>query len=66
MLHGRLVHELETLKQICKFWAVNGIKMRLVAGTRWGSYSAPADLLAVIRLWGGNGKERVGNRRRTS
>jgi len=35
----------------------------LAAGLRWGSYSAPADPLAVIRGGeGGKEKKRVGNR----
>jgi len=35
------------------------------ARTRWGSYSAPPDPLAIIRGGeGGKGKERVGNRKR--
>jgi len=37
--------------------------MRLAAGTRWWSYSAPPDPLAVIRgEEGGKRKEMVGNR----
>jgi len=53
-------HAGEIFLQICRFWAVNCTKMRLVAGlrrTRWGSYSAPPDSLAIIR---GRGGERKG------
>jgi len=45
------------LNEISKFWALNCTKMHLAAGlrrTRWGSYSAPPDPLAVM------GRERKG------
>ena len=58
------VHVVETFN---RFWAVNCTQTRLAAGLRpdpLGSYSAPLGPLAVIRgREGGNGKERVGNKK---
>ena len=58
---GRRVHVGETFNTFADTGAVNCTKMRLAAGLRLdplGSYSAPPDLLSVIRGWeGGKGKK---------
>ena len=61
------MHVGKTIKQICKFGAVNCTKMRLAAGLHpdpLGSYSASPDPIAVITEWGRDGEEKVENRKR--
>jgi len=64
MLYRRLVHVGNTFN---RFWAVNCTKMGLANGLRLdplGSYSAPADPVAVIMgRQGKKGKEWVGKRK---
>jgi len=55
MLHGRLVHICKTFNRFANFelWIAPKCVWRPgYAWTRWGSYSAPPDSLAIIGIWG--------------
>ena len=63
MLYGRLIAWVKLLADL----QILGCELHKNAfgGTRWGSYSAPPDIPAVIREGkGGKWKKRVGNRDR--